>query len=192
MRKLESEHENPIDDVLYCICDKLINFCTDYKITSNMITLFRIILSIYITYLLYYTNKIIHIIVLLIIFHFLDCMDGHLARSTNQVTKMGDYLDHFADLSLFFIIFVYMLIKKYPNKNIILISLIFLTYVLSCHIGLQQLQYKKTNPQATEESLDLCNNFHNLSLDTIKYTKYFGHGTFWIIIILFIYYIKIS
>ena len=192
MRKLKSEHENPIDDVLYCICDKLINFCTDYKITPNMITLFRIILSIYITYLLYYTNNIRLIIVLLIIFHFLDCMDGHLARSTNQVSELGDYLDHFADLSLYFIIFVYMLIKKYPNKNIILISLIFLTYVLSCHIGLQQLQYKKTNPQATEESLDLCNNFHNLSLDTIKYTKYFGHGTFWIIIIFFIYYIKIS
>ena len=148
MRKIDSRYENPIDNILLKLCDKLIDICVKLNITPNMITLFRIILSIYIIYLLYYTDNIKLLFILIVIFHFLDCMDGHLARSTNQVTKLGDYLDHFADISLTFVIIIYMIIKKYPNKIIILTLLAFEIYMLNCHAGLQQLYYKKDNPNA--------------------------------------------
>jgi len=119
-------------------------------------------------------------------------MDGYLARSTNQFTKLGDYLDHFADTSLSFVIIIYMIIKKYPNKIIILTLLAFEIYMLNCHMGLQQAHYKKNNPNAPDETLDIFNKIHNFNLDAINYTRYFGPGTIWLIIILIIYYIKIN
>jgi len=192
MRKIDSKYENPIDNILLKLCDKLIDICVKLNITPNMITLFRIILSVYIIYLLYYTDNIKLLFILIVIFHFLDCMDGHLARSTNQFTKLGDYLDHFADTSLSFVIIIYMIIKKYPNKIIILTLLAFEIYMLNCHMGLQQAHYKKNNPNAPDETLDIFNKIHNFNLDAISYTRYFGPGTIWLIIILIIYYIKIN
>ena len=83
--------------------------------------MFRIILGIFVLYYLYNTHDILFPIIGIILFYWLDCLDGHLARSTNQVTVFGDYLDHFADISFYIGILYYIYIKNYKYKSHIII-----------------------------------------------------------------------
>jgi len=66
----------------------------------------------------------------------LDCLNGHLARST----VLGDYLDHSADILFIIILSIYILTRKYPTKKIICIFVLF--YLMLVHMGLQQKNYK--------------------------------------------------
>ena len=47
-RKIPSNIENPFDTILISVCDKLIDFCNNLNSTPNSITIFRIILGIFI------------------------------------------------------------------------------------------------------------------------------------------------
>lgn len=186
-RKIPSNIENPIDNIIINNCDKLINFCIKNNITPNMVTWSRIFILVIIVYYLFYTCKYIEPIILIICFYFLDCLDGHLARSTNQVTIFGDYLDHIADCSFLIIILYYIYKKQFNNKRNLIIILFILTIMAFIHLGLQQKNYKENN---NDELLDLFNCFHNLNKEDIKWTRYFGTGTLYLYIIFLIYYIN--
>ena len=189
-RKITSENENPIDDVLISICDSLIDICMYFKITPNMITLSRIVIGTFVFYYLYYTNEHFYTIIGTIVFYLLDILDGHLARSTNQVTILGDYLDHFADVGFFFIIVFFILFNKFPNKTNIIILLIVMLYLSMVHLSLQQVKYKQTDPKAEVELLDGLLMLHNLECHHICWTRYFGTGTLYTLIVYIIYYIQ--
>lgn len=205
-RKIPHTFENPIDNQLLKLCDKLVLYCQKLDITPNSITIFRIIMSIYIFYYMFYTcNKFIPIVGT-ILFYFLDCMDGHLARSTNQVTVLGDYLDHYADIIFNILIFIFMFIKNYPYKYFIIICFCLLVYMCLIHLGLQQKNYnniknvnKPTNnitqildniENIEEELLDKLNCLHIFEPENISWTKYFGCGTLYIVMILIIFWIN--
>jgi phosphatidylglycerophosphate synthase len=190
-RKIPPNYENPIDNLIIANCDKLVNTCQRLLITPNMITIFRTFLSFITLYYLFNTCNISIPITGTAIFYFLDCLDGHLARSTNQVTVLGDYLDHYADMFFYFMFIIYIFIKKYNNKNLIIISTLSLTLMSMIHLGLQQKHYKILNEdEKHEELLDNINHFHNLKLKDIKWTRYFGLGTTYTFILFVIYYIK--
>jgi len=207
-RKIPPEFENPIDDVLLDICDQLVPYCDKIKLTPNFITIFRTILGIITLYLFNFTSDFVFPITGTIIFYLLDCLDGHLARSTNQVTILGDYLDHYSDISYYLILILIMINKTYSNK-IWLLSIIFLfTYMSFIHLGLQQKVYKKIKKDIREENkvteehkmiivdeideelLDSLNLIHSLSEDNIKWTKYLGTGTLYTVLLIGIYYIQ--
>jgi len=183
-RKIPSNIENPFDTLLISLCDKLIDFCYTLKITPNMVTIFRMIFAIFIFDGIFNTSDIAFPVIGILIFYFLDCLDGHLARSTKQVTVLGDYLDHIADISFIVIISVYLIIKKYPCKKIICIILLILAYLMLVHMGLQQKNYKQIKEKETGipfehfETLDRLNYLHNLGADHISWTRFFGCGTF--------------
>jgi len=197
-RKIPTNIENPFDIILISLCDKLINFCYTLKLTPNVITIFRMFSAIFILNSIFNTTEITFPVIGILMFYFLDCLDGHLARSTNQVTVLGDYLDHFADLSFIFIISIYLIIKKYPGKKIICITLLILGYLMLVHMGLQQKNYKQQKERETcksfdnFETLNFLNNLHNLNADQICWTRFFGCGTFILFIIISIVWIQFN
>ena len=189
-RKINSHIENPIDDYLIGICDKTINICIKYNISPNMITLFRAFLLIFIYNYLFNTNKKLEPIILIIIFYFLDCLDGHLARTTDKVTKIGDILDHSADFIFLLIITYFIYIKNFSNKKLISIFYIVFLYLGLIHMGVQQLNYSDNNPDKKYEYIDNLNYFHFFNKNDIKWTRYVGCGSFILITLFIIYYIQ--
>jgi phosphatidylglycerophosphate synthase len=194
-RKIPPEYENPIDNILLDLCDDSVKLCTYYNITPNIITVFRIILGVFTIYYFNFSCDIFFPMIGTALFYWLDCLDGHLARKTNQVTIIGDYLDHYADITFYLALLSSMFIKEYSNKTIIIIVIIFVTYMSFIHLGLQQKNYKiiknkirhenKTLKEKRmiildeidDELLDSLNHIHNLEADNISWTKYFGTGT---------------
>jgi len=195
-RKIPPKFENPIDDKIIDLCDSLVEPCYRNNITPNLITVIRIIISFFSLYYLFFSCNFTIPILGTTIFYFMDCLDGHLARSTNQVTVFGDYLDHFADLFYYFSILTFMIIKKYSYKLFIIPSFLMLTYASFVHLGLQQKnnqiinKNKNPNIELEEELLDKLNCLHNLEPNNITWTKYFGTGTLYFSILLIIYYIQ--
>lgn len=89
----------------------------------------------------------------------MDCLDGHLARSTNQVSILGDYLDHGADVIFLIALIISILYKKYTNKPYVLTIIIILLYLAMVHLGLQQKNYKVIKEEIKyENNLTSCNN----------------------------------
>jgi len=191
-RKIPEYYENPIDNLIINECDKLTAILYKNNITPNFITIVRLILICFTIKSLLYTSEVWFPIISTAIFYFMDCLDGNLARSTNQVTILGDYLDHFADLFFIISFIFYMYIKDYDNKIYIFIIFCLFTYLAVLHLGIQQLNYKDLNQNndLEQELLDYLNNFHNLDKSNIKWTKYFGSGTIYLIILIIIYYIQ--
>jgi phosphatidylglycerophosphate synthase len=214
-RKIPPEFENPIDDKILELCDNMVNSCLKYKITPNMVTIVRIIISLFVFYYLFFTCNVIEPIIGSAVFYIMDCLDGHLARSTGQVTVLGDYLDHYADIFYYLFVLAYILLKSYNNKYYIIIGFGLLTYASLVHLGLQQKNYKilakrnKVKPEQEtnkavkitkkilheideieDELLDDLNCLHNLSPQNIKWTRFFGTGTLYSVILIIIYYIQ--
>ena len=191
-RKIESHHENPLDNHLINMCDMLVPSCKQHSITPNMITIYRIILSIFVIYDLFFTCNIAMPIIGTAVFYFLDCLDGYLARATDQITILGDILDHVSDVSFFISFIVFLVVKQYDNKIFIIGGLVVLTTMMMLHFGLQQKLYVINNPDRVEgeEILDRINHFHNVHHDHIHWTRYFGCGTLYLYILICIYYVQ--
>ena len=198
-RKIESHHENPIDDVLLDICENSLEFCKCFGITPNMITIFRSILGGFVLKQLFTSCDYIMPIIGTALFYFLDCVDGHLARSTNQVTVLGDYLDHIADTTFLIILLVWVVKQQYPYKMQIIIGFTIIFYMSLVHLGLQQKNFALNREQVCsveelqnhkKETLDYLNHIHPLGHKHICWTKYFGLGTSYFILLLIIYYIQ--
>ena len=186
-RKIPSKLENQIDDKTIELCDSLVETCYKNNITPNLITMIRIIISFFTLYNLFFTCDYIIPIFGTIIFYFMDCLEGHLARSTDQVTIFGDYLDHYADMFYYLLILIFMIFKKYNYKLVIITGFLLLSYSSFVHLGLQQKNYKIKN---NEELLDKLNCLHDLEPNNISWTRYFGTGTLYTTILIIIYYIQ--
>jgi hypothetical protein len=208
-RKIPPEFENIIDDTLLNICDKMVDFCKKYQITPNFITIFRTILGFFTLYYFNFSEDWIFPIFGTTFFYLFDCLDGHLARSTNQVSVIGDYLDHYSDISFYIVLICIMMYKPYDNKLAVLIIILTFTYLSFIHLGLQQKVYKKIRKEIRQENienkedykivildeideelLDSLNSIHCFKEENILWTKYFGTGTLYLVLIIAIYYIQ--
>lgn len=177
MSKIPPNIENPIDNILIdsiSLYDKHIN---TLGITPNMITIFRIVLFLT-TYFYLKDDKLI--LISYIIFYYLDCVDGYIARKYDKITVSGDYLDHLADI----IAVILMLYKMYPyltSRNIIILVIFLFGQLV--HLGCQQKYFNDSGK--IKESLDI---FISLCKYNIKYTRYLGCGTTILVICLMFYY----
>jgi uncharacterized protein YggT (Ycf19 family) len=202
MRKIPPEFENPIDDFLLDICDRNVKLMRNCNITPNMITIVRIILSFFILFVFYNSCDIYTPILGFGIFYYLDCLDGHLARGTDQVTVLGDYLDHFGDIFNDVVFFIIILCKDFMYKDKIIGIYFVLLYLAMCHLGLQQIVFEKITKneiqtesetvydKKEEELLDQLNKINPFTIDDIKWTKYFGLGTFNLFKLFLVYWIQ--
>ena len=97
MRKINRDHENQIDNLIY---DKFVIPLTpsmrNMGLTPNMVSILSIILALLGLYFLS-KNNIIIFTVLYSIAYILDCVDGYMARKYNMGSKLGEFLDHGGD-----------------------------------------------------------------------------------------------
>lgn len=184
MRKLPQHFENPIDNVLLDICDKVMPFFKRTGHTPNMITTYSFILGIIALHYLY-KQEVNKFAVFYVLSYFMDCLDGHMARKYSVTSKFGDFYDHITDLIVSSGI-VYGIYKLYKNEltgAVILVSAIML-YMMLKHTGCQQQNFGPNG-----ETLDAFKGLCVVPSD-IRWTRYFGFGTMNLYLVLLIYYVN--
>lgn len=194
MRKLTSDLENPIDNIIYIFVELAAPYAHKMGLTPNMITTLSILCSIISIYYLYQYLFLISI-AFYILSYFFDCLDGYVARKYNMVTKFGDIYDHVSDIVSFL---AHISILYLINSQLFIMFLpIILFFIIGAqiHLAFQELYYNKPNESIT---LNLLTNVFvydkNMSKPDIqnilKYTRYFGLGTlqFAIVCITLVYY----
>lgn len=133
-----------------------IDIYINLKITPNQVTTLSAICSILVIYNMFYKNKL-YCYIFYFLRHYLDCIDGFLARKTGQVTEFGDIYDHGIDRSfgIAFIISTYML-SKTPKLDITIyvISMIIAVIGYSCY-----LKHGPKDETIGRESLELFKNW---------------------------------
>ena len=118
--------------------------------------------------------------------YYFDCMDDFFARKYKMYSKFGDLYDHIADIFKFSSI-SYILFTINYNKFIVYSPIVFILSILfNIHLGYQELYYDK------DEIKNICpikdkNNKDEIS-NILKYTRWFGCGTFNLIFSIIIYY----
>lgn len=184
-RKIISELENPIDNILINLSIKFGDILHKYKfITPNIITTISIILAIIAIYCIYIKYYKIGAI-LFFISYFFDCLDGNFARRFNMVTTFGDYYDHIGDIFKYLLLIYVILISNLKNitKYIFIILIIICGFLSLIHLGCQEKIYN--NKSVLKILKIIC-----LKRFDINYTKYFGSGTTIFIIFIYLFFIK--
>ena len=189
MRKIPSDLENPIDNVLYDLTDWMCPFFYKTGHTPNMITTYSLMTGLLSCYFLWKGRVLLFGIFYAISFFF-DCMDGHFARKYQMTSKFGDMYDHIKDVVVYLILIIVIYMKCSKNISIpmILLLLIF-TCLLGMHMGCQQKYCTKDEENPDDSKFlnitrSLCPN-----KDSIKWTRFFGAGTYNLVLILIISYI---
>lgn len=100
MRKLPPEKENPIDNLIYILIEKIAPFVyLRLGFSANIITTIRLILGALSIYFIYQYQFILSSL-FWALSYFADCLDGYVARKYNHATIFGDYYDHITDYLL--------------------------------------------------------------------------------------------
>ena len=188
MRKIPCDLENPIDNVIYDLSNRMCPFFYKTGHTPNMITTYSLIMGVLSCYFLW-KGQVVLFGVCYAMSYFFDCMDGHFARKYKMTSKFGDMYDHIKDVAVYLILIIVIYTKCSKNINIplILLFLVF-TYLLIMNTGCQQKNCTKDENPDDSKSLNrtrsLCPN-----KDAIKWTRYFGAGSYTLFLILIISYI---
>ena len=191
MRKIPEEYENPIDNVFYIFVIILAPFLNKLGITPNMVTTAGNIFFIIALYFIYKQQNLILCIILILLSYYSDCLDGYIARKYNMTTIIGDYYDHISDNVRLLILF-YILYRINPKLFLNWVPFILLFIIaISIHFFYQENLFNKKNSSPTLTFLTKIYSYHlntskKSAIKALKYTKYFGSGSFIIFICIFI------
>jgi hypothetical protein len=188
MRKIADEIENPVDAQLIRLCEKVCDAFHRTGHTPNMITTYSLFCGL-LAIRAIGNEKAVLFAVWMTLSYFFDCLDGFMAREYDQVSVFGDYYDHAKDqlvtLGVFFMLFRYHKDSVCNRYALIFFALLFVGMVV--HFGCQQ-HFVTTSDGQHAETLDytkpLCRD-----PEYIRYTRFFGSGTFVLSLILFVVYI---
>lgn len=178
MRKIESNHENPIDDIFLHITEIISPFLYTTGHTPNIITTYSFISGLISLYFLYNGNSI-YFALYYMLGYFFDCVDGYFARRYAMTSKYGDLYDHFTDIVVNGLVYFYIFNKVRDFKTLtslkisLVIGLVVLSYLAFSHIGCQQKMLEK---EVHDESLDVLQKLCP-DKDHIKMSRFFGTGT---------------
>jgi phosphatidylglycerophosphate synthase len=185
MRKIPQDKENPIDNIFYWLSENTASWYKKLHMTPNQITTLSLIAGVGSAY--YYDKDKIGIAIgLFALAFYFDCLDGFYARKYKMTSKYGEMYDHIVDWVKHSAI-IYVMYKKSPTKfyKTLPIIVIFLTLSM-VHIGCQEKHYNNKDDQVfINYTQQLCPN-----KDNISYTRYVGVGTFELVFILIMWYLK--
>ena len=173
--KISSNHENPLDILLTRLASTLNPVFRATGHSPNLITTYSFIAGLLAVYFLYQG----HIVLFSVLF---------FARQYHLESKFGDLYDHITDVVVFSLIVV-VVILRYRSVIDWLAILIFggVLMLTLVHLGCQQRNCSPRNCKG-DETLDglktLCTDRRH-----IAWTRYFGTGTFIVVIILLIVYL---
>ena len=187
MRKISSDMENPIDNIMVAIAEKVSPFFKELNFTPNMLTTVSNILCGFSIYYIY-KNKFKLGAILYLVSYFFDCFDGYFARKYNMTSKFGDKYDHISD-TIKFIGILYILYKKIPSDKFKIFMLIgsILLILSASHLGCQEKIYDNSEHGDMLELTELlCITDPEKQ---IKFTRYFGCGTLIMFVVVFIFFL---
>jgi hypothetical protein len=191
MRKIPADIENPIDNILLIIIEKVHPYFHKLGFTPNILTTFSLLFWLGGLYFFVKNGKYYeyYTVGLLFISYFFDCFDGHFARTYNMTTKFGDYYDHISDV-LKKLLLLYFIITIYGIKSLFLLLILSIFMILFCvHLSCQELW-----SGSTSDTLSLLNFLCIANKKNVKnimhITKYVGCGTFHLVLFLGIIYLK--
>ena len=179
-RKIPPKLENPIDNILILVGNKLGTLF--HKIpfmTPNIITTMSLVVTLVGCWFLfkeqYRTGAI-----LIFIGYFFDCMDGNFARTYNMVSTNGDLYDHVSDLFKHIIISAVIYqspLSKQTFRFFMLITVVF-TVMILVHAGCQEQNKDAKYIETTVLSYakPFC-----LSKEWIHITRWGGFGTVYLL-----------
>jgi len=178
MRKIENKYENPIDNVLYDLCERVSPYFKYWNWTPNHITMMRLLLST-IAIILIMNNNFIGGTVLYFVSYFFDCLDGHMARKYKMYSKFGDIFDHIVDLFVNVTVVVLVLLKIKNNRIRILYVVCVLVLLILLHIstGCQEKIWDDNKENKEDEYLSFIKKMCYRK-EWVKWTRFFGSGTF--------------
>jgi hypothetical protein len=187
-RKMDAKYENPIDNILLEISIKMNTYLYKLNFTPNILTSISLILSLIGVYYIY--NKYYRIgSILIFVGYFFDCADGNFARKYNMVTKYGDYYDHISDLTKIIILYIVILTSNLKKNNKIIFMTINILFVIlfNIHMGCQERIYNSDSSKSS--TLDFTKHLCP-EINYIKYTRYVGCGTFFLVLCVYLYNMK--
>lgn len=188
-RKLPEKYENPIDNILINIAEKLNPVFYRLGFNPNGITTLSLITGLLFNYYYYIGNYKMSAF-MMSLSYFFDCMDGNFARTYNMQTKFGDYYDHIKDVTVMLVFAAILLLyKDIPTKYKIfgIVVAVIMTFGVMMHVGCTEKYVKDKKKKGIQES-GFLSNFKGTcdKIDRIKYVRYFGCGTFNAFIIAFV------
>jgi phosphatidylglycerophosphate synthase len=187
--KISNELQNPIDIGLLNLCRLIDKPLHNMGVTPNMVTLFGLFTGILSIHFLI-SKKYVLSFLLLWITYFTDCLDGYMARKYNQITRLGDYLDHFRDqfVVLSLIIILALHIHDITHKTLFIVIISLCSILMLSQLGCQE---KITEYKDHNECLDFLQKLcPGNAEENMKITKWFGCGTFYLILSIFIVALK--
>ena len=185
MRKISPEIENPFDNVLIDLADKLCPLLKKWNFTPNQLTTISLLLTVINLVLVWY-GYYYWAAVFFLLSYFFDILDGHFARKYEMTTTFGDYYDHVTDFIANCGIFVLILYKLETKRERVLFVAIFaiLLLTLSVQIGCQEKIHGKGQSASLKPLEALC----PYPQEMIKYARYGGCGTYMLFIAAFLVY----
>ena len=191
MKKLPLKYENPFDNMIYIFVEEITPYLYKAKLTPNMITTGANILSI-IGLINLWNRKYFEASIYFGVSYVLDCVDGYMARKYNMVSKFGDYYDHISDASKFLLFIISLILLKPKTFLKVLPIVVFFFIGLNLQLYYQEYYYNK---KEASPSLNLIStlvpkfikpNNKKQSKKFMRAARYFGCGTFNLVIVLII------
>lgn len=172
-RKIESCHENPLDDLYIALAEKLAPYFKKMGFNANGITGISAIFGIVSIYTMFKEKYTVSGICYLLQYFF-DCMDGNFARKYNQVTEFGDKLDHFKDFTVLIGISLLLLIRRQWMGVFLLLG----GASSVVHLGCQEIMYEKLESPTLGFTKRFTYCFDKDSAGRIlPYSRWIGTGT---------------
>lgn len=195
-RKVGQQYENPVDNFLITLSDKVSPIFKQMNFTPNGLTTLSTIFSAGALYHLY-TRDSIEFALYGLMAYFFDVMDGYYARKYNMVTEGGDKYDHYKDIVVLligvFIVYSQYNIVEYPV--LIVVGLTF-CFLLMVNVGCQEVIAHKNgnNSDTLVFAKDISSVLSDMSDEScrqkLNYLKWFGSGMFYIFIIVAVFYMN--
>lgn len=186
-RKIENRLECPVDNFLYTIVDPVAILCKRLNLTPDTITSISSLFGVLAIYFLC-DHNFIYFAVMFSLYYLLDVVDGYYARKYSMCSKLGDYYDHIRDTLILVPIILIVFGRLYQRKMWVCAGvLIFSLLLFQLHMSCQELHVVNTHTghDCHSETLALVKSCRSKSW--INFTRYFGMGSFIVILIILVY-----
>lgn len=189
MRKIPTNIENPIDNMIIDMAEPMSLIFHSMNFTPNGITTLSLIFGVFAIVGLYKGHSIFAVI-MMALSYLMDCCDGYYARKYNMVTKEGDCYDHIKDVTVFSL-FIYVLYKRNKQKLsrkewiIVWSILLFFAVMSGLYFACQERYYGKEDQIPTLGCLSQLISTKEKAEKWLEILRFFGLGTFMTVMLIF-------
>lgn len=186
MGKIPKKDEDPIDNLLNDVSDRVSPAFKSIKFTPNGITTLSMISELVSLWGLY-TGRIWVFAIMYFIGYYFDTFDGYFARRYKMTSKFGDFYDHIKD-TIVTILLIVVIIYRFKNRcstRVVIFAVIVAVFFLwsaSAFVGCQSKVYK-SDSDTLKFHRKLCPGNPKKAM---KWLRYLGPGVYKIVIILLI------